>query len=301
MTDSYIKKQEQLMRLASYCSVGTALLLVVVKIISFFLTNSLAVLSSLMDSGLDLGASIVSMIAVRQALIPADKEHRFGHCKAEALGGFIQGVLIFLSACFLFFETIEHLVSPVKLEKLGVGIGVMLISIVVSVALIRFQHFVIKRTNSLSIIADNAHYTGDVIMNTGVIISMLFSYLLGWGWLDTVFAAVVCCYLFINSFGIIKSVSKVLMDEELPADIRKQIKQIVMENKDVKGVRDLRTRNAGIKSFIQFTILLDKNMNLTQAHELCTLLEIEVEKAITKCEVFIHAEPKEQENGTEQT
>jgi ferrous-iron efflux pump FieF len=233
------------------------------------------------------------MIAVWQALIPADKKHRFGHCKAEALGGFIQGVIIFLSACFLLVETVEHFISPEKLEKLDVGIGVMVISILVSVALIRFQKFVIRRTNSLSIMADNAHYTGDVMMNLGVIISMMASYLLGWVWLDTLFAAIVCVYLFFNSFHIIRGVSKVLMDEELPADERKKIKEIVMQNKNVQGICDLRTRNAGFKSFIQFTILLDENMTLTQAHKLCSLLEEEITNKIPKCEVFIHAEPKE--------
>ncbi len=288
-----IYDQERLMRLASYCSVSVALLLAVIKVFSFFMTNSLAVLSSLMDSCLDLGASFVSMIAIWQALVPPDKKHRFGYFKAEALGSFIQGIIIFLSACFLFIETIEHFISPVKLEKLDVGITVMVISIIVSVALIRFQRFVIKRTSSLSVMADNAHYTGDVMMNLGVIISMLVSYLLGWLWLDIVFASIVSVYLFVTAFGVLKSASKILMDEELPADIRKKIKEIVMEDKRVNGISDLRTRNAGIKSFIQFTILLDQNMSLTEAHKLCTLLEDKVKENLKKCEVFIHAEPME--------
>ena len=288
-----IRAQERLMRLASYCSVLTALLLVVIKIVSFFMTHSLAILSSLMDSGLDLGASVVGMIAIWQALVPADKKHRFGHCKAEALGGFIQGIIIFLSACFLLVETIEHFISPVELEKLDVGVGVMVISIIISIALIRFQKFVIKRTNSLSVTADNAHYTGDVMMNLGVIVSMLASYLLGWAWLDIVFAGVVCVYLYFNSYGILKSASRVLMDEELPSEERKKIRNIVMQNANVMGIQDLRTRNAGLKSFIQFTILLDRNMNLTDAHKLCSLLEEKVSEEFTNCEVFIHAEPKE--------
>ena len=110
------KAQAQLMRLASYCSIAIALILIIVKIVSFFMTNSLALLSSLMDSGLDLGASIVSLIAIHQALVPADKEHRFGHGKAEALGGLAQGIIISFSGIFLLFETGHRLLEPAPLE-----------------------------------------------------------------------------------------------------------------------------------------------------------------------------------------
>ena len=288
-----VKSPECLMRFASYCSVATALLLVVIKTVSFFATNSLAILSSLFDSGLDLGASLVSMLAIAQALAPADKEHRFGHGKAEALGGFIQGVIIFLSACFLIFETIEHIIQPPTLKKLDTGLIIMSISIIVTLLLVSFQKFVIKRTHSLSISADFAHYTGDVMMNIGVIVSLLFSYLLHWTWIDTLFAVIVATYLFYNSFSVIRRVSKVLMDEEISVSTRKKIKEIVSLNPAVLGIRDLRTRNAGMKSFIQFAILLDKNIDLTKAHELCTLLEERVKQEIENCEVFIHAEPKE--------
>ena len=289
----HFKSKEFLMRLASYCSVGTALVLVVVKIIAFYVTNSLALLSSMFDSGLDMGASIVSLIAISQALAPADKEHRFGHGKAEALGGFIQGIIIFCSACFLIIETIEHILDPVPLQRLNVGLIVMLISIFVTTALISFQRYVIKRTQSVSIDADNAHYTGDILMNVGVIISMCLSYHFGWMWMDALFAAVVAIYLFYSAFKIIRKVFKILMDAELSPETRKKIKEIVALNPEVLGIKDLRTRTAGIKSFIQFSILLDQNISLTKAHELCTLLEEQVKKQLPACEVFIHAEPKQ--------
>ena len=130
-------------------------------------------------------------------------------------------------------------------------------------------------------------------MNIGVILSLLFSYLFNWSWLDTLFAIIASTYLFFSSFHIIRTVSKILMDEELPSTIRKKIKDIVSLNQNVLGIRDLRTRNAGVTSFIQFSILLDQNISLTKAHELCTLLEKQVQHEISNCEVFIHAEPKE--------
>ncbi len=283
--------QHHLMRLASYCSVATALGLIVVKIISFFMTNSLALLSSLMDSGLDLGASVVSLIAIHQALMPADKEHRFGHGKAEALGSLAQGLIISLSGIFLLMETVNHILNPVPLQRLDIGMGVMILSIFVTVALVTFQRFVIKRTNSLAIDADSAHYTGDVMMNIGVIISMFFSYTMGWHWMDATFALIVAVYLFCCAFHIMCKAQSVLMDKELPLETRNQIKEIVLAHQDIKGIHDLRTRNAGMNCFVQFSISINGEHTLNKAHSLCNELEKELKNSLPNCEIFIHPEP----------
>ena len=288
-----LKVQQQLIRVASYCSVATALILIVVKIFSFFMTNSLSLLSSLMDSGLDLGASIVSLIAIHQALVPADKEHRFGHGKAEALGGLAQGIIISLSGIFLLFETVHRLSNPAPLKRLDVGLSVMILSILLTFALIYFQRFVVRKTNSLAVDADNAHYTGDVIMNTGIIISMLFSYLLGWQWMDSLFAFFVALYLFYSAYRIISKVQSVLMDKELPLQMRNEIKKIVLSHKDIKRICDLRTRNAGMKSFVQFSIILNGEHTLRKTHSLCDHLENELKQILPNCEFFIHPEPND--------
>lgn len=286
-----IKMQQQLIRFASYCSVATAIILIIVKIISFFMTNSLSLLSSLMDSGLDLGASIVSLIAIQQALVPADKEHRFGHGKAEALGGLAQGIIISFSGIFLLFETANRLFNPAPLKRLDVGLGVMILSILLTFALICFQRFVIKKTNSLAVDADHAHYTGDIIMNTGIIISMLFSYLLGWQWMDSLFAFFVAFYLFYNAYRIISKVQSILMDKELPLSMRNKIKKVVLKHKDIRSICDLRTRNAGMNSFVQFSIILNGEHTLTKTHSLCDHLENELKEILPNCEFFIHPEP----------
>ena len=295
------KSKHQLMRLASYCSVFTALILIFIKIISFFMTHSLALLSSLMDSGLDLGASVVSLIAIHQALLPADKEHRFGHGKAEALGALAQGIIIFFSGIFLLYETIQQLFNPKPLEHLNIGLSVMFVSILVTVALVSFQKYVIKKTNSLAINADNAHYMGDVLMNIGVIISMIFSYTIGWKWIDPMFAICVSFYLFFSAYKIIYNVQCILMDKELPIEIRKKIKETVMKHYLVSNIKDLRTRNSGLNCFIQFSIILNGENSLETTHALCDELEKEVKQIVPNCEIFIHPEPyhseKEGHNG----
>ncbi len=280
-----------LMRLASYFSVLTALLLIGVKLCAFFVTNSLALLSSLMDSCLDLGASFVSLFAIRQALIPADKDHRFGHGKAEALGGLSQGIIIVASAVFLLFETVDNYLHPKPLQRLDVGLWVMLFSIVMTFLLITFQRYVIRKTNSVSVNADSAHYTGDVLMNVGVIISMIVSYAFGFRWVDSLFALGVSFYLFYTSLHVFKQSLSILMDRELPLSIRRKIKKIAYRHPEIKSIHDLRTRNAGLHSFVQFHIEMKRNLTLEQTHQICDELETEIKEILPDSETFIHPEP----------
>lgn len=284
-------KNESLMRLASYFSVGTALLLIGVKLVSFFYTNSLAILSSLMDSGLDLLASVVNLIAVQQSLIPADRNHRFGHGKAEALGGLTQGLIIGGSALFLLFETWGHIQNPEPLQRLDFGLGVMIFSIAMTFILISFQRYVIQKTHSVSIHADSAHYTGDILMNVGVITAMIFSYTLGLTWVDSVFAVGVAVYLLITAGGVILKASQILMDQELSKDERAQIKKLARSHAEIMCIHDLRTRNAGLRKFIQFNAHMKEGLSLEETHAVCSLLEKEINQAIPNSETFIHQEP----------
>ena len=280
-----------LMRLASYFSVFTALLLISIKICAFLMTNSLALLSSLMDSCLDLGASCVNLFAIRQALIPADKNHRFGHGKAEALGGLSQGVIITFSAIFLLLETIDSYLNPKPLQRLDVGLWIMMFSIIMTFLLISFQRYVVHKTNSVSVTADSAHYTGDILMNVGVILSMLISYAFGFILVDSLFALCVSLYLFYTSFRVFHQSLSILMDHELPLNIRHRIKKIALNHPEIKYIHDLRTRNAGLHSFIQFHIEMKENLSLEQTHQICDKIESEIKIILPNAETFIHPEP----------
>lgn len=290
------KKQlsrETLMRLASYASIVVALTLIVVKLCAFWATNSLAMLSSLFDSGLDLGASVVSLIAIHQALVPADHDHRFGHGKAEAVGSLTQGLIIAASGVFLLCETVRHLMHPIPLERLDVGLGVMIFAICLTCGLIAFQRFVIARTKSLSIYADSAHYTGDIMMNVGVMASMGFSYVLKWQWVDSLFAVVVAGYLFWMAFRITHSAGQILMDKELPLSVRRRIQKIAMSHPEINSIHDLRTRKSGLHTFIQFHAEMRGGLTLEKTHQVCETLEQEIGLAIPDSETFIHQEPIE--------
>ncbi|MGH6882930.1 MAG: cation diffusion facilitator family transporter, partial [Hypericibacter sp.] len=178
----------RLMRLATYASVATALVLIMAKIVAYLLTDSVSMLSTLLDSLMDAAASLINLIAVRHALTPADREHRFGHGKAEALAGLGQSAFIAGSAMFLLFESIGRLATPQPIENGMVGVGVMLFSMATTLALVLFQRQVIRRTGSIAVSADSLHYVGDIAANLAVLAALVLSSQLGWNRADPIFA-----------------------------------------------------------------------------------------------------------------
>ena len=179
------------MRLATYASVATAVILIGVKLAAWIYTDSVSLLSTLIDSLLDAIASLINLLAVRHALSPPDREHRFGHGKAEPLAALAQATFISGSAVFLVFEASHRLFALEPLEHVGLGIWVMVFAIVVTFVLTRFQAYVVRQTNSLAIEADSLHYVGDMLINGAVIVALLLVSKLGWLWADPVFGLAV--------------------------------------------------------------------------------------------------------------
>ncbi|MCL4125132.1 UNVERIFIED_CONTAM: hypothetical protein GTU68_004883 [Idotea baltica] len=175
------------MRWATYVSVSTAVILIFAKIIAWFMTDSVSIMATLLDSSLDVLASLLNLIAIRFALEPADHEHRFGHGKAEALSGMGQALFITGSAGFLLLQAAGKLINPqAMVTSLDVGVGVMLFSIAATLALLSFQKYVVEQTGSTAIRADALHYKTDLYVNVSVIIA-LFLTVYGWGYFDAVF------------------------------------------------------------------------------------------------------------------
>src|SRR5437763_5575661 len=139
---------------ATYASLAVAAVLIAVKFAAWVGTGSVALLSSLVDSLVDAAASLVTFFAVRQAAVPPDREHRFGHGKAEPLAALAQSAFLVGSAVLLMFEAIRRLVSPAPVEGAAAGIAVMVFSIIVTVGLVTYQRHVVRRTGSLAIGAD---------------------------------------------------------------------------------------------------------------------------------------------------
>ena len=276
---------------ATYASVAVALVLIIVKIGAFLLTDSVALLSTLIDSLLDAAASVINLLAIRQALVPADREHRFGHGKAEALAGLGQSAFIAGSAVFLIFVAGHRLVDVQPVHNGAIGIAVMALSIVLALGLLRYQRYVVRATRSLAIKADALHYLGDIMVNGSVMLSLFLGLEFGWHILDPLFAIVIAVYIVASAWFIARQSLDQLMDHELPDEARKRIREIALAHPGVVTLHDLRTRAAGRTQFIQLHLEMDPGITLLNAHEIADAVELQLQQAFPDAEVMIHEDP----------
>lgn len=280
----------RLMRMATYASLTVALTLIAAKTLAWVFTDSVSLLASLIDSTLDALASLINLIAVRHALTPADREHRFGHGKAEALAGLAQAAFITGSAGFLLLESSRRLINPVPLETWVPGIAVMVFSMLATLLLISFQRYVIHRTDSTAIKADALHYRSDFLLNGSVILALWLA-ARGWGGFDALFAIGIALYILYSAWAIVRHSLDDLMDRELPVSERGAIKRIAMSHPLVRGMHDLRSRRSGVSTFIQLHLEVDDNLSLLQAHEVSDEVELKLQEVYPNGEIIIHVDP----------
>ena len=295
-TPLYIDDQHhanaKLMVAATYASVSVAAILICAKLGAWLFTDSVSLLSSLVDSLLDAAASLVNLFAVRSALQPADREHRFGHGKAESLAGLGQAAFIAGSGVFLLLESVERLITPSAVEHGLIGIGVMAFSILLTLVLVGFQIYVVKRTNSIAISADSLHYRIDILVNLAVIVSLFLASILGWKLADPLFAILIIAYMGIGAYKILRRSLNDLMDTEFPEADRARIREIVLAHPDVLDIHDMRTRSSGPDAFIQLHIEMDRDLTLVAAHEFSDQVMYSVERAFPNAQVLIHQDPE---------
>ena len=280
------------LRIATYSSVATAILLVTLKLGAWLMTGSVSILASLMDSLMDTAASALNLIAVRYSLVPADEEHRFGHGKAEPLAGLAQAAFISGSAVFLILHAIERLRFPRVLEDVGIGVAIMVVSIVLTALLLLIQRRAIQKTQSTAIRADALHYATDLLTNLTVIVALLLSSY-GWVWADSAMAIGVAAYIFYSAGRIGYEAVQHLMDRELGAEVQEQILAIARREPEVRGIHDLRTRQSGQMRFVQLHLELDGNLALDRAHAIADRIEREIAALLPDAEVIIHQDPSD--------
>ena len=280
-----------LVRNASYASVIIASILIVIKLAAYLATHSVALLASLIDSLLDVAASFVNLIAIRQALVPADDEHRFGHGKAEPLAGLAQSAFIAGSALFLIVESGDRLFNPRVIEHGTLGLAVMVISTLLTIALVVYQRHVINKAHSIAIKADSLHYVGDILVNLSIIVALVLSLFLEWYIADPLFALGVAAYVLYNAWEIVKVSLDQLMDRELPDEERNRIIKIALAHPEVRNIHELRTRTSGYMTFIQMHLEMDPTLTLVKAHQISDEVETEIHKAFSNSEIIIHEDP----------
>ncbi len=282
----------RLMTLATFASVSVALVLIACKFGAWLATDSLSLLSTLIDSFLDAGASLINLLAVRRALQPADRHHRFGHGKAEPLAGLAQAAFIFGSAAFLLIQAWERIFHPRDIENTTIGYAVMAFAIFLTLILVLFQKYVVRRTGSVAISADSLHYQTDILINGSVILCLFLTAKLGWRYADPVFASGIAAYILWGAWRIGYGAFLLILDRELPDEDRQRIKEIVLANPDVRGLHDMRTRTSGQSTFIQLHLEMDGQLTLYKAHEIAEDVMMAVERAFPRAEVLVHEDPE---------
>jgi cation diffusion facilitator family transporter len=281
-----------LTRRVTMLSVATAAVLVTLKVIAWLASGSVALLASTADSGLDLVASLVTFFAVRYAAAPPDAEHRYGHGKAEAFASLVQAGLVFASAALIGREAIGDLLAPRPVQAEGWAMAVMALSIVLTTLLIVAQGRVLKATASVAVSGDRAHYAADLASNVIALVGIGVSAWLGLGGVDAVAALLIAALLLWGAVGVFREASAQLMDRELPDEARARIVELMIQDRRLTGVHQLRTRASGPYVHIQMHADLDPDLSLEAAHEVVVAAEKRVLEAFPSADIIIHADPR---------
>jgi ferrous-iron efflux pump FieF len=277
---------------AALASATVALGLLVLKAVAAHQTGSVAMLGSLADTGLDLIASLVTLWGVRVASEPADSEHRFGHGKAEALSALFQVFVIGLSAVAILARAVQQLVEGHATANAEYGIGVSVVAIVATLALLAYQKFVIARTGSVAIGADHVHYQSDVLLNIAVIAALAIDQYGGIKGADPLFGVAIALWLMWGAWRASAQAIDQLMDKEWPAERRTAFLKIAEQHPELVGIHDLRTRTSGTHDFVQFHVWMDPKMTLDDAHRVMDEVEEKLMLAFPGTEILIHPDPE---------
>ena len=279
---------------AAMASIAMAVTLIALKAYAALETSSMAMLGSLADSGLDLVASLVVLLGVRIAAQPADYDHRFGHGKAEALASLVQVILITLSAAFIGFRAVQRLLSGAETAAAELGIGVSVVAMVLTAALITYQRHVVRRTESLAIGTDRLHYSSDLLLNGSVIVALALDQFAGLSGADAVFGLLIALWLLWGAWRASSHALDQLMDKEWPDELRERFLAAAREYPELAGLHDFRTRTSGTHQFAQFHVWVPADWTVKEAHDRLDRVEEELQQRFPNTEILIHIDPEGQ-------
>ena len=278
--------------LAGVFAVIIVFFLIAIKTYAYMQSGAASILASLVDSISDSAISIMSLSAIYYSLKPDDEDHRFGHGKIEGLAALFQAAFLCGAAVFVVFESLTRFTAPVAINHHMFSIGVMIISLVLTLFLVLIQRHILKHVPSLAIEADNAHYSTDIAVNIGVIIVLIALYFGLPPWVDPIGAIMIAIYMVMAARDIGMKGADMLLDKELAGTAREDITRIVLTHNGVIDMHDLRTRRAGMRVFIAFDIEVDQTLSLVDAHEISRDVETELIKSFPNADIFIHIDPQ---------
>ncbi len=267
-------------------------ILIIAKAYAYSMSGAVSVLSSLTDSILDAAVSIMALSSMYYARRPADEDHRWGHGKMEAISALFQSAIIIGGAAFLCFESSMRLFYPTEIKHIGIGINVMILSVILSVILVTVQRISIKQSGSLAVEADSVHYGSDVLVNIGTIFVLLFANMNAPQWIDPLFSIGVALFMVYTAREISVKSFNMLLDREISEEKRAQVIEIIEGHDGVLGWHDLRTRMNGSTPSISFDIEADPDLSLWAAHAITKDLEEGILKLFDDADIIVHVDPE---------
>lgn len=278
---------------AARLSIVVAVFLIALKTASGWMTGSISVWASLLDSVLDLFASTLNFIAVRASSRPADEDHAYGHGKAESLTSLFQALVIGASGIFIIWEAVHRIKEPHQTHSELIGVGSMIIAIVTSAWLVRRLRRVARETESPALSSDALHYMADIYISAGVLVALLLTALTNWKLADPLISLAIALYILKSAIDLAHESINVLMDRRLPVEVDEKVAEIVAryQNEGVQGFHDLCTRRSGSERFIDLHLEVDRNRRFEEAHDLTVKVLRAIEAEIPRSKVHVHTDP----------
>lgn len=278
---------------ATVVSSITASVLIIIKLFIGIASGSVAVLASAIDSVLDLGVSIFNYFALHNSEKAPDDTFNYGRGKIEALASVIEGFIITVSGLYILYSAIDKLIYEHKTSYLEESIIVMLISLVITGALVIFLNYVAKKTSSMVIRSDALHYKTDLYSNAMILISLAIIHYTGFDAIDSILGILIAIYIIYSAYDLIKHGILMLMDVAMKDDTVDKIKLIIEKNPNVTSYHQLLTRASGKDAFVSAHLVFNISTSLFDAHRVCDTIENEI-KQIDKTlnwNLVIHPDP----------
>jgi cation diffusion facilitator family transporter len=264
--------------------------LIIMKLVAGIISGSVSIISEAVHSSMDLIAAVIAFFSVKVSDNPPDSRHPYGHGKIENISGVIEALLIFIAAVWIIVEAVKKLLgATIKLDSIGVGSLIMVISAAINIYVSRKLYKVAHETKSIALEADALHLKTDVFTSLGVAAGLGLIMITGINWLDPVVAILVALFIFREAFKLLKRAYTPLLDEAWEDNDIEELKKEL--NKLNVNFHALRTRIAGNYRFLDLHIFMPKDLSVENAHHYCDMIE---EKLTTKFEnlnVTIHVEP----------
>lgn len=277
---------------ASLSAIISAVFLSLSKFVIGLTSGSMAVITSALDSILDIFMSTLNYLAIKKADMPPDKNHLYGHGKIEDLAAIVQSLFVLFTGLFIIYKSIEKIFTKSVVLYSGWDVSVMVLSISVSFFLSRYLKNVGEKTNSNVLKADALHYSSDLYSNTGVLVAIIISYFTGKAFFDFSLAIVIGIIIIFSAFKILKhgvyNLSDISLSEEIKSEIDKIIDEMPMP---YAGYHKLRTRTSGSKKFIDFHLLVCRKASIEEAHKMADDIEEKIRENLGNMDIVIHIEP----------